>query len=121
MRWGRSARFEWRRKALLAAAAMAFWPCVASGQAAPTPEELNRYYLFNLQGVSFESAKADYLYCSEQIRDIITYDDVVFRDYHSSRIVTQGGLLGSVLVELIATGERRRVHNAAMRRCMALF
>ena len=116
---GRSAMLECRRMGLLVAL-LVCWPVTAFGQAAPSPEELNRYYLFHLQGVSFENAKADYLYCSEQIRDILTYDDIVFRDYHTNRI-TQPGLAGVLLVELISGGERRRVHNAAMRRCMALF
>jgi hypothetical protein len=121
MRRERNVKVGLRRKAMMVvAAAMVSWPFVASGQATPTPEDLNRYFLFNLQGVSFESAKADYLYCSEQIRGILTYDDIVFRDYHSNQI-TQTGLLGALLVELISNGERRRVHNSAMRRCMALF
>jgi hypothetical protein len=104
-----------------ALAAIACWSTAAFGQAAPSPEELNRYYLFNLQGVSFESAKADYLYCAGQIRDIITYDDLISRDYHSNRIETPGGPLGAVLEALIASGQRRIVHNAAMRRCMAIL
>jgi hypothetical protein len=120
MRWARRGRFRCRKALWAMAAAMACWPALAFGQASPTPEDINRYYLFHLQGVSLESAKADYLYCSEQIRDILTYDDIVFRDYHSNQI-TQTGLLGALLVELISSGERRRVHNSAMRRCMALF
>lgn len=121
MRLGDSAESGCRWKLLLAAAAAMFCSPVATlGQASSPPEDPNRYFLFNLQGVSFESAKADYLYCSEQIQDIITYDDLIYRDYHSNRIETPG-LLHALLVELIASGERRRVHNAAMRRCMALF
>ena len=119
MRRGASSRSGCRRS-LLAAAALACLPTPVFAQSAPSPEDLNRYYLFHQQGVSFESAKADYLYCSEQIRDILTYDDIVFRDYHSNQI-TQTSLVGALLVELISNGERRRVHNAAMRHCMALF
>jgi hypothetical protein len=82
--------------------------------AATTPEvdDPAKFFLFYMDGVSTNVARADLVYCVGQAKGILSLRDR-----------TGGG--GGLLVELInarsAEIDRFRMRNAAMRKCMGLY
>lgn len=71
-----------------------------------------KFFLFHGEGVSFETAKADYSYCIDQSWRILSLRD---------KMPSGGGLLGAIINSRMAEIDRFRMRNAAMRKCMGLM
>lgn len=101
--------------AALAAAGGAV-PSAAKEPAAEQPAEPQddpaKFFVFHLDGVAFETARADYGYCIGQSWRILSLRD---------KTPSQGGLLGALINGRMAEIDRFRMRNAAMRKCMGLM
>lgn len=97
------------------AASACITPCAAK-QPAPEAEadgnDPAKFFLFHLDGVSFETARADYGYCIGQSWRILSLRD---------KMPSQGGLLGALINGRMAQIDRFRMRNAAMRKCMGML
>ena len=107
------------RLAALAAAAGCLIPAAAPAappaKPASTPAEGDdpaKFFLFHLDGVSFETARADYGYCIGQSWRILSLRD---------KMPSGGGLLGAIINSRMGQIDRFRMRNAAMRKCMGLM
>jgi len=107
------------RFAALAAAAICLMPAAATAappakpaEAAPPADDPAKFFLFHLDGISFETARADYGYCISQSWRILSLRD---------KIPSGGGLLGALINGRMAQIDRFRMRNAAMRKCMGLM
>jgi hypothetical protein len=113
------------RKIILAAAAFAaastaLAPAIGAptktDKAAPAEEKDGddpaKFFLFHGEGVSFETAKADYSYCIDQSWRILSLHD---------KTPSSGGLIGAIINSRMAEIDRFRMRNAAMRKCMGLM
>lgn len=74
---------------------------------APPDEDPSKFFLFHAQGISADTARADFSYCIDQVKGITSYRE---------RIGYGGGLLGGRMAEI----DRLRMRNAGMRKCMHL-
>ncbi|MDF7774356.1 hypothetical protein P1X14_03785 [Sphingomonas sp. AOB5] len=83
---------------------------VAAEPAAEETEDPSKFFLFHLDGVSTEIARADLMYCIGQARPILSMRD---------RTGGGGGLLGALINGRMAEIDRTRMRNASMRKCMA--
>ena len=107
------------RLAALAAAASGLTPAAAAApapakpaEAAPEGDDPAKFFVFHQDGVSFETARADYGYCIGQSWRILSLRD---------KMPSQGGLLGALINGRMAQIDRFRMRNAAMRKCMGLM
>ena len=82
----------------------------AAGEVAEDP---SKFFVFHLEGVSFEQAQADYLYCIDQAQPVLSMRDKMG--------TSGGGLLGALINGRMAEIDRTRMRNAIMRRCMGMI
>jgi hypothetical protein len=73
----------------------------------------SKFFVFHLEGVSYQQARSDYLYCVGQAEPI--------RSQRDQMGYAQGGLLGSLINGRMGDIDRFRMRNAAMRQCMGLI
>jgi hypothetical protein len=116
---GDTLRYRLFRLAALAAAASGLTPATAAAPApakaaepAPQADDPAKFFLFHLDGVSFETARADYGYCIDQSWRILSLRD---------KVPSGGGLLGAIINSRMGEIDRFRMRNAAMRKCMGLM
>jgi hypothetical protein len=79
---------------------------------APEVDDPAKFFLFYLDGVSTDVARADLVYCIGQAKSILSLRD---------RTGSGGGLLGALINARAAEIDRFRMRNAAMRKCMGLY
>jgi hypothetical protein len=84
----------------------------ATGNEETGGDDPAKFFLFHLDGVGFETAKADYSYCIDQSKGILSLRD---------KMPSGGGLLGALINGRMAQIDRFRMRNAAMRKCMGLL
>jgi hypothetical protein len=108
---------QMKRETLAAAlAALLLSAGPAAAQAQPAGERQDdpaKFFLFHMDGVSYEQARADYVYCIQQARPILSLRDKMGN--------AGGGLLGAMIGARMGEIDRLRMRNAAMRRCMGLI
>jgi hypothetical protein len=94
-------------------------PAAAQGQPradAPAGERQDdpaKFFLFHMAGVSYDQARADYVFCIQQARPILSLRDKMGN--------AGGGLLGAMIGARMGEIDRLRMRNAAMRQCMGLI
>lgn len=87
-------------------------PAKPAEAAAPEADDPAKFFVFHLEGVSFETARADYGYCIGQSWRILSLRD---------KMPSGGGLLGAIINSRMGQIDRFRMRNAAMRKCMGLI
>lgn len=80
-------------------------------EAAEVAEDPSKFFLFHRAGVATDVARADLMYCIEQVKGIISDRD---------RYGGGGGLIGALIDMRMGEIDRFRMRNAGMRKCMAL-
>lgn len=85
----------------------------AGQPAGESQDDPAKFFLFHLAGVSYEQARADYVYCIQQARPILSLRDKMG--------YSGGGLLGAMVGARMGEIDRLRMRNAAMRQCMGLI
>ena len=108
---------NWVRLAVLVAASLSSVvpasETVAADQVATVEHgDPAKFFLFHLNGVSKDQARADLVYCIGHSRGILSMRD---------RQPSGGGLLGGLLNARMAEIDRFRMRNAAMRKCMGMI
>jgi hypothetical protein len=94
-------------------------PAAAQGQArtdtpaGERPDDPAKFFLFHMTDVTYEQARADYVFCIQQARPILSLRDKMGN--------SGGGLLGAMIGARMAEIDRLRMRNAAMRQCMGLI
>lgn len=98
-------------------AAVAMLACSAGAAAQererPTGDDPSKFFVFHLEGVSYQQARSDYIYCVGLAEPIRSQRDLMGN--------TQGGLLGALVNGRMGEIDRLRMRNAAMRQCMGLI
>lgn len=94
-----------------AAPALAQAPANASTSATPQ-EDPSKFFLFHQSGLTTDQVRGDLVYCIG-----LAYPILSMRD----RMPQQGGLIGALINGRMAEIDRRRMRNAAMRKCMGLM
>jgi hypothetical protein len=106
-----------KRKTLAAAwAALLLNAGPAAAQPQPAGERQDdpaKFFLFHMAGVSYDQARADYVYCIRQAWPILSLRDKMGN--------SGGGLLGAMIGARMGEIDRLRMRNAAMRQCMGLI
>jgi hypothetical protein len=103
---------------LAAVAAAVYFACAAPAatpkkdvEEQPTDDPA-KFFLFHQEGISFDTARADYGYCIDQSWRILSLRD---------KMPSGGGLLGALINARMGQIDRFRMRNAAMRKCMGLM
>lgn len=84
-----------------------------AGNAERSGDDPSKFFVFHLEGVSYQQARSDYLYCIAQAQPI--------RSQRDRMGYAQGGLLGGLINGRMGDIDRFRMRNAAMRQCMGLM
>lgn len=115
LKQGAALKIRYWAAAFAAAAGIGYAvPASAEPQTATTVEadDPAKFFLFYMEGVSADIARADLSYCIEQAKDILSMRDRMGGG--------GGGLLGAMLNARMAEIDRFRMRNASLRKCMGL-
>lgn len=93
-----------------------FAPQVSAQDTAPkaepaVQEDPAKFFLFHMEGVAVDVARADLMYCIDQVKDILSLRD---------KMGSGGGLIGAIINARMGEIDRFRMRNAGMRKCMNL-
>lgn len=83
------------------------------GGAQAAGDDPSKFFVFHLEGISYQQARSDYLYCIGLAEPI--------RSQRDQMGYVSGGLLGAIMNGRMGDIDRFRMRNAAMRQCMGLI